>query len=249
MKSYLFIIISICICSSCDLEATKDCWQSKGDIITRSYNISGLKRITIRENIRLEITYSENEKLEAVGGKSHLDHLTILENDNGFEFAAEKLCKTGFSTAPITLKLYTSDLNYIRNSSQFDVISTNRLEFSNLTLIAEEFNDPEALNLGSFKLSVQSERIRITGTGFSNFEIDGETKTFNFGTYSGSGSILARNLVAKDVVFHHRSFSDAVVNPIESLKGEIRSTGNLISIKKPPVVEVKEFYTGRLIFE
>jgi hypothetical protein len=33
------------------------------------------------------------------------------------------------------------------------------------------------------------------------------------------------------------------------LEGEIRSSGNLISTKKPPQVDVEAFYTGELIFE
>lgn len=249
MKPYLFLFLTMWVFSSCDLEATKNCFQSKGDTIKRSYDVMDMQKITIRENIRLEITYGKENRLEAEGRKSHLDQLTIVQDGEDYEFSADGLCKTGFTEAPIVLKLVTSKLNYIRNSSQFNVVSTSTLNLKSLTLIAEDFNDTEALNLGGFQLSVESERINITGTGLSNFEVSGITEVFNFGTYSGSGSILARHLDAKVVTFHHRSFSDAVVNPSESLTGKILSTGNLICIKKPPLVEVEEFYTGKLIFE
>lgn len=249
MKPYLLLFFTIWIFCSCDIEATKDCWQSRGETETRSYDVSDLERITIRENIRLEITYGNEDRLEAKGGKTHLDQLNMKQDGESYEFSAEDLCKSGFPEAPIALKLYTSKLKHIRNSSQFNVTSTNTLRLKTLTLIAEEFNDSEALNLGSFQLNVDSEHINITGTGISNFEVSGETEVFNFGTYSGSGSILSRHLTAKVVTFHHRSFSDAIVNPSEVLRGKILSTGNLISIKKPPVIEVEELYTGRLIFE
>jgi hypothetical protein len=39
------------------------------------------------------------------------------------------------------------------------------------------------------------------------------------------------------------------VNPQRSIRGEIRSGGDVIAVFRPPVVEVEEFYTGRLIFE
>ena len=40
-----------------------------------------------------------------------------------------------------------------------------------------------------------------------------------------------------------------IVNPQASIKGSIFGTGDVISVNRPPVVEVEELYTGRLIFE
>ena len=42
---------------------------------------------------------------------------------------------------------------------------------------------------------------------------------------------------------------DMIVNPQQSISGELRSTGNVIAKNRPPIVEVEEFYTGRLIFD
>ena len=40
-----------------------------------------------------------------------------------------------------------------------------------------------------------------------------------------------------------------IINPIESLRGSIRGTGDVISVNRPPIVEVEEYYTGQLLFE
>ena len=40
-----------------------------------------------------------------------------------------------------------------------------------------------------------------------------------------------------------------IVNPQQSIIGEIRSLGDVISKNIPPVVEVTEYYTGTLIFD
>jgi len=249
MKKLLIFSLLIISQLSCDPEAALDCLQSEGEKETRDLNISDLKRITIRENIRLEITFSETDRVKVVGGRQHLDQLKIIQNGTEFEFKANGLCKTGFSEAPIVIKLQSSRLNYVRNSSQFEVISTNVLKFPELSLISEDSNDSEALNLGNFTIKVDNERLNVVGNGISDFSISGKTQRFNFGTFSGSGTVLARELEADIVTFFHRSFRDAVVNPSQRLEGELRSSGNLISTKKPPQVEVEEFYTGRLIFE
>jgi hypothetical protein len=39
-----------------------------------------------------------------------------------------------------------------------------------------------------------------------------------------------------------------IVNPQESIVGELRGTGDLISLKTPSIVEVEQYYTGQLIF-
>ena len=249
MKKIIVLILFILTHLSCDTEAALDCLQSGGQTVVRDLNISNLERITIRENIRLEISYSEVDEVQVLGGEQHLDQLEVVQNGTEFEFKANGLCKTGFSEAPIVLKLKSSKLKYVRNSSQFEVVSTNVLEFSELSLISEDFNDPDALNLGNFKIEIDNERLNVVGNGISDFNLRGKTNRLNFNTASGSGTVLARGLEAKTITFFHRSFRDAVVNPSQRLEGELRSSGNLISIKKPPQVEVEKFYTGQLIFE
>jgi len=47
---------------------------------------------------------------------------------------------------------------------------------------------------------------------------------------------------------YHRGSNDMIVNPQISLTGELRGTGNLISLNTPPIVEIDQLYTGQLIF-
>lgn len=249
MKKLVFILAPVIFLFACDIDSNRDCIRGGGKTETRDLAITDLEQITIGENIRLEISYSEEEGLEAVGGEHHLDQLEIIQNEKDYEFKISSLCPTGFSEAPVVLKLKSSTLNSVRNSSQFEVVSTTILKFPDLSLISEDSNNSDALSLGNFYIEVDNTRVNIVGNGISDFVMSGSTELLNFGTYSGSGTILARDLEADVVRVFHRSFRDAVVTPIQRLEGELRSTGNLISTKKPPQVEVEEFYEGRLIFE
>jgi len=56
------------------------------------------------------------------------------------------------------------------------------------------------------------------------------------------------DFIAQHVTIFQRSSHDITVNPQQSLKVDIRSVGNVISMNTPPVVEVEEYYTGRLLF-
>ena len=69
------------------------------------------------------------------------------------------------------------------------------------------------------------------------------------GFYAGNSRFEGANLEAQNVVISHRGTNDMIVNPQQSLKGVIRSYGNLISKNKPPIIEVDVLFKGRLIFE
>ena len=78
MKKYIAILISTLFLNSCEVDSTKDCLCGSDKIQTQVFDISELERITIRENIRLQITFSNQESLEITGGKYHLDQLVII---------------------------------------------------------------------------------------------------------------------------------------------------------------------------
>jgi len=59
----------------------------------------------------------------------------------------------------------------------------------------------------------------------------------------------AENLRVNEVRIFQRSANIMIINPVESLRGSIRGTGDVISVNRPPIVEVEEYYTGQLLFE
>lgn len=83
----------------------------------------------------------------------------------------------------------------------------------------------------------------------SNFTITGNTENLFIGFYAGVGKFNGENLMAQNVNLFHRGINEIIVSPTQQLTGEIRSSGNVISVNKPPIIKVKEFYSGKLIFK
>ena len=110
------------------------------------------------------------------------------------------------------------------------------------------FNVENEFTVGDFRLTVNSENLSIASNNLSFFYIDGTVEDLLVGFYAGAGRFEGENLVAQNVRISQRSSNDIVVNPQLSLSGELRSTGDLISVTEPPIVDVERFYTGRLIF-
>jgi len=55
--------------------------------------------------------------------------------------------------------------------------------------------------------------------------------------------------VAQNANIFHRSSNDLIINTQQSITGEIRSTGDVLLVNTPTLIEVEQFYTGQLIFE
>ena len=57
------------------------------------------------------------------------------------------------------------------------------------------------------------------------------------------------NLTINEFDFFHRSANKMIVHPIDKLSGQLVSTGDVISVNRPDIVEVETLFTGQLIFE
>ncbi|HSJ11761.1 MAG TPA: DUF2807 domain-containing protein, partial [Gillisia sp.] len=120
------------------------------------------------------------------------------------------------------------------------------------TIWLRSFNqekDKEIYTNGDFKLDLVSDYLRITGDNYSNFFLTGSTDYFNLYIADGDGRVESAGLISEVVEIQHRGTNKLFVNPQQELKGEIRSTGDVISINRPPVVNLPAYYTGKLIFQ
>lgn len=80
------------------------------------------------------------------------------------------------------------------------------------------------------------------------FYISGKVQSLSVGFYAGAGRFEGGNLIAQDVKLVHKGTNDIIVNPQNSISGEISGTGNVSARNKPEFISVTEKYKGRLLF-
>ena len=115
-------------------------------------------------------------------------------------------------------------------------------------MYSEDVNGTGEFTTGDFRLTLNSQNLDIVSNNLSFFYMDGVVETLSVGFYSGAGRFEAENLIAQNITVYHRGSNDMVVNPQQSLSGELRGAGNVISVNEPPIVDVARIYTGQLIF-
>ncbi|GAA0871307.1 hypothetical protein GCM10009117_04530 [Gangjinia marincola] len=235
---------------SCDTETAPDCFQVEGDIIEKEIDLPPFSKITVNEKIQLFVSYGENQLVTLETGENLLNEIElrvegdrlIMTNSNGCNIFRDYAVTKVYVTLP--------EFTEIRHFSEFTVTSTNTIKSNNLRLLTEDNQEEEEQHTnGDFDLTLEVETLRITSNGNGNYILDGTVAQASFGIFSGDTRIEAGNLLIDDLELFHRGSNKMIVNPLLSIKGELYSTGDVIAKNEPAIVEVEEFYTGRLIFE
>ncbi|MBC2846413.1 head GIN domain-containing protein [Winogradskyella flava] len=246
MKQLWFVMLLLIF--ACDSEDANDCFQTSGSIIQEDVEVNSFDRILVNRNVELIISEAPEYTVTIETGEN-------LFNDVKAEVIENRLVLTDNNTCNYVrdygiTKVYVNapNITEIRNSSQYEVSSNGLLSYPDLSLISEDFNENIEFTVGDFRLTVNSESLSVVSNNISSFYLDGASESLSIGFFSGSGRFEGENLVAQNVSINHRGSNDMIVNPIQSLTGILRGTGDLISVNEPPVVDIEEVYIGQLIF-
>lgn len=241
-------ILLLILTFSCNSKNGWDCFQTAGDTVEIEIAVTAFERILVNRDVELIISEGPEFNLRIESGKNLINDIEVkvvgnqlqISNNNTCNFVRDFGITKAYVTAP--------NITEIRNSSQFEVSSEGVLNFPNLVLNSEDFNEPGSFTVGDFRLEVNAISLQIISNNISTFYISGQAENLNVGFFAGAGRFEGANLIAQNVQVFHRGSNDMIVNPQQSLTGELRSSGNLISLNEPPLVNVQQFYTGQLIF-
>ena len=108
--------------------------------------------------------------------------------------------------------------------------------YNNLKLFSENFIAPESFTVGDFRLEINSDKLDIVSNNLSTYYISGVVENLFVGFYAGLGRFEGRHLVSQHVNIFHRGSNDMIVNPIQSITGELRGVGDVIAVNQPPII-------------
>lgn len=234
----------------CSHENAPDCIQKAGDIVKRELSVSEFDKITVFENITLVVRQGPQHLVEIETGENLLNEISaeiiegrlVLRNENNCNYFRQYGITKIYVTSPL--------LREIRSSTSWPVTTEGVLTYANLSLLSEGFTQREKTTTdGSFNMQLDVDNLYIVVNGFSYYHLEGAAKNFNINVASGDSKIDTDQLAAQNIIIDHRGSNDVRIQPIENLRGLIRGPGNVISVSRPPVIEVEELYKGKLIFE
>lgn len=248
MKKGIFLIFYI-ILFACNSDNAPDCIISEGAIIQTNVNVPFFSKILVYNNIQLYVTQGPEQIVMVETGENIFNDIEILVNEDVLIVSNNINCNFIRDYGLTKVYVTSPNISEITNSSEFTITGLGLLNYPNLNLISDNFINQEYYNNGDFDLELDVENLNVIANGFSNFFLKGVVLNANIGLYAGDSRVEAADLIIQHLNIFHRSTNKMIVNPQQSITGEIRSLGDVISKNIPPLVEVTEYYSGTLIFD
>ncbi|MGB1307605.1 MAG: head GIN domain-containing protein [Oceanihabitans sp.] len=247
MKKFAYILI-VFLCFACNSEDANDCFQKAGSTIQEEVVVTAFETILVNRNVSLILKEGPEFQVIIETGRNLINDVEVKVVNNQLRLTDNNTCN--FVRDYNATKVYVTapNITEIRSSTQFEISSDGVLNYPDLKITSEDFNQPDYYTVGDFNLQINSNQLRVVANNISAFYISGQTQDLNVGFFSGTARFEGRNLIAQNVDIYHRGSNDIIVNPQQTLTGELRGTGDLIAVNQPAIVEVEELYTGRLIF-
>lgn len=243
-------LLLIILFSACDTTEAPECFTAPGTIIQKEVSLDPFSQVVVYGKIKLYVEQGTEQKVVIEAGENLMSDVAA-EVDGGKLVLRDLNSCTFFHTTYVP-KVYVTvpNLTFIENSGNQMIEGVGTLEFPSIRLRSNNYDkNPEVYTNGDFKFDLVSKNIYVSGDDFSNFYLTGRTGYLLAQFWAGDGRLEARELIADSIQIFHRGTNKMILNPQQALKGEIRSTGDVISVNRPPVVEVQTFYTGKLVFE
>ncbi|QNK76352.1 head GIN domain-containing protein [Winogradskyella undariae] len=247
MKNIVYILMCLLL-FTCNSEDANDCFQTSGSIIQQEVIVSSFEGVFVNRDIELILKEAPEYKVIIETGENLINDVKVEVIGNQLVLTDNNSCNYVRDYGITKVFVEAPNLIEIRTSTQYDILSDGILNYPNLTLFSEDFNSENEFTVGDFKLSINANNLSIQSNNLSFFYIEGNVEDLFVGFYSGSGRFEGEYLIAQNVNVYHRGTNDMIVNPQQSLSGELKSTGNLFSVNEPPDVDIDRLYTGQLFF-
>ncbi len=250
MKKLVFLILSTFLLSSCDAEDAPGCFKKAGEIVQDEVSVDVFNEIIVYEQVKLFIQQGPVQKVMIETGENLRKDVSVEVIDNRLSIRNENSCNLVREYELTKVYVTIPDLTWLQNSSGSAIESIGTLKLNNLWLRSvNQENDLSIHTDGDFILDLDVENLRITNDNVSNYFLTGKAENFNVFFAAGDSRLDAQELIVQNYDIFHRGTNKMILFPVQSLKGELRSSGNVIAKNRPAIVDVDEYYTGRLIFE
>jgi len=250
MRKIIVIVITVLI-TACNSENAPDCFKKEGTIIQTEYEVAPFTKIIVYNKVELFLEEGVEQKIILETGENIVNDIEISVTDGTLSLVNNIGCNLVRDYGITKIYVTAPNIKEIRNSSALAINSVGVLHYPSLVLLSDSQtdDDEEYYTNGDFKLNLEVENLHITANGFSNFYLSGSAENARIGLFAGDSRVEAANLIIQNLSIYHRSSNKMIVNPQTSITGEIRGLGDVVAKNEPPIVEVIEYYTGRLIFE
>jgi hypothetical protein len=244
VKKITILLFSLYVVLGCSKPS--ECIEATGAIISKDFPVNAFDKIIIYSGISLVITQGPVASVEVQTGENLIENIEV-KVENGFLSVKDNTtCNWVREYGNTTVFVTSPNISEIHSKTEKNISSNGVLTYPTLKLISTDLSD--GAGTSDFYLNVNNYQIVVENNNVSRYYLSGQTNNLIVNFYEGNGRFMGENLNAKEVKIFHRGTNDIIVKPIDLITGKLYSTGNLILKNTPPIVDVQQYYQGRVIF-
>lgn|SRR5690554_1527556 len=245
MKNIFTTFCLLFVLLSCDSESANDCVKKSGNIVKREiHDIPTFNKIRIEKGVELILSQDSQQKIEIETGENLIKDVSVQVIDGELIVKNNISCNWFRNYNPAKAYVTFTEISRIYSVSQYKIHSNQVLSFDHIELSAGVYHEAIA---SEFNLIIHCNHLKINANDATYLNLSGNTNSMVVAFWGGEPRIDASNLKANSIEIFQRSSNDMVLHPTNEIKGNIYSTGNVILKKTPPIIEVFEHYSGKLI--
>ncbi|MEL1246969.1 head GIN domain-containing protein [Flavobacterium helocola] len=247
MKKFVLHIVSICcliLVTSCGI--SEDCFKGNGNPITQTFPLENFTKIKVYDGVGLVVKDGPIYEVKVVTSDNIIDDIDVKLNGDMLVVKDNSTCNIARDYGQTTVYVTAPNLTEIHSKTDQEIRSDGVLNYSDLKLFSIDISD--GAGTGDFRLALNSTNFYVESNNVSNFYLTGQTENLHVFFSWGNGIFYGENLVANTITFYHRGSNDVILFPINSISGDIYSTGNVVlkNIPNLPPTVIQHF-RGRLI--
>lgn len=244
MKKLILIFVIATFFYNC--EKPGDCIKSTGEMVTREIEVTPFETVFVYTGIGLVIKQGPEYKLEVKSGENLIDDIEVKVENNTLTVKDKTTCNWVRDYGQTIVYVTAPNLTDIHSKTEQEIRSDGVLIYPIIRLYAMDLTD--GAGTGDFIFNIDNGQFVIANNNVSRFYISGNTQEALLNFYDGNGRLEAQNLSIDVAKVFHRGSNDMIIKPIQSVEGDLYSTGNLILLNTPPSVNLTEHYQGRVIY-
>jgi hypothetical protein len=244
MKKILLIAVAI-LAAGCGL--SEECIKKSGHETTKDVTVTPFTKISVFPGIALVVKQGNDYSVTVRSGENIINDVNVkvadstltLKDGSGCNFVRSYNGTTVYVTAPNIIEIYSN--------TNKDIRSDGVLTYPMLRLFSMDFFG--GVGTGDFYMTVNNSQLVVESNHIAAFYITGQTQQMLLYFYNGIGRFEGPDFLANEIQIIQRGSNDMIIHPVETLSGDIYSTGNVISKSHPPNVNVVRHYSGKLIYD
>lgn len=242
-KPLFFLLVFLNI--SCGI--SEDCFKGNGSRVTNTYLFDNFTKVKAHNGIALVIKQGPVYEVKVETSSTISTELDFQLKENMLIIKDHSTCNMARDYGQTTVYIMTPNLEEIHSKTEQDIKSDGVLNYPLLRLFSIG-DDGDGAGTGNFYLDIEADQLVVESNTISNFYLNGTCQEMLLNIYFGDGRFYGEDLKAQQIHVFHRGSNDVIVYPIQKIEGTIVSTGNVVLKNVPPITNVSQVFTGKLMY-